>query len=94
MMQNEENIDDEVKVSDSSLIIKIALAVAVIFGLISISIACVTGGFSISFIFAFFMAIISLIIALDANYNTRKMAQANLNGIVRKAFTSRYTFFK
>jgi len=93
MKQKKENLD-YVKENNSALSIELAMIIVIIVGLTLFGIYYTTRESSISFVFAVFMAMVSLFIALGANLNTRKMAQANLHGIVRDAFNSRYTFFK
>jgi len=99
MVEKEENLDEGVEVSDSAFSIKLVIAIVITLVVFIFCIAVFMlryynmGILTIPFIFTIVIAMVSLFIALEANYNTRKMAQTNLHGVVRNAFTSRYTFF-
>ncbi len=80
--------------SDTTLSIKISITIVIILGIIISGLCYITGESVITFLFGISVAVISLFIALGAYNNTRKMAQANLYGVVRNLFTSRYTFYR
>jgi len=94
-----ENFDYE-ELSDSALGIKFSIY---LYGLL-ICILIILAAFiyvsynqpvlTLPLIFSMVVASISLFISWLADSNTKKMARANLRGIVRNAFTSRYTFFE
>lgn len=93
MVKNKEDLK-KVNEIDTTLSIKISIIIVFALGIILFSISYKTGETLISFLFGILVAFVSLFIALGANINTRKMAQANLYGVVRNLFTSRYTFFR
>ena len=93
-MINNNQLSYEVNVDNPYFINYIAIFFVVSFGLLCIYFSIKNGEPIISLIISIFIASISLFIALNANINTKKTARANLLGVIRNLFNSRYTFFR
>lgn len=93
-MIDNNQLSNKVNIDNPYLINFIVIFFVIIFGLLCIYFSIKIGQPIISLIISIFIASVSLFIALDANINTKKTARANLLGVIRNLFNSRYTFFR